>query len=957
MSELTPMQSACWFGRSSNATLGGVSAHLYAEFNHSGLDLQKLNAALHRLYQHHQLLRLSLSNDGVPMILPDVQHELLHVEDFSLLDEQQQQQKLLQKREQWTHQQLDLAHGQTARFSVSILKDKICRFHIDTDMIAIDPSSFCRLMEDLALFYDNLEYVPPPTPNFFEWYDQVRADPDLKKLRHRDRLWWKDKLPTIAPAPTLPYVANPQQVKSYRLSTWLQPEEKRALQQLARTQRITLSSLVLGVFAYSLAKVTNDRAFRLNLPLFWREPLVNGIEHCVGDFANVVIVNVQLEHADTLATLCQQLADQLIDLLEHSHYSGVNILRDLSRHHGCAQLAPVVFTAALDLAEENLFSERVHRVFGAMDWVISQGSQVALDAQVANLNGGVLINWDIRLDALPLDWVNNLFDTFSGLLKNVAADPQQLNSTIDHEQKHSAATASAEHALNALQQAYLLGRTTTLALGGVAMQEFRQYHGRMDSEVLKQRLTEMVQRHASLRTYIDPHRLVSYVSERIVLNLTEIDLSQLPPEHASAQIRDYKEHYTHALFDLKQSPWNITVFILNHHLLTVFVRFDALILDGRCIASLMLELFTGQQHDVTSSSTSSPSENNLSARTSDMQYWETKLAQMTGTAQLPWKTALASIQTSRYQRKSLCLAKEQFKQFAKIGAKQALFKNSLIMALILEVLSNWSTEPAICVAIPTLPLYAGPFSNSSTFIAVEWQQADHFTEQATHLQTDVLEALQHLSFSGVDLARLLFEKTGSAPVLPIVITNGLSWPVLSDSNPMQLQDGLTQTPQVALDIRFHTLSDGALVIAIDYAEEAISSTLIDDFLEALHSAIQQIIRADRLTFDLEQQMASLRTQRPYFQQNGLGDQPFRAQTPAATHSQRKQLWGIYLHVLGHAQEEVMHELTAFRDLGLRPHHLKTISKQINTTFAIQLSPAQLIHCRTIADVEQLIASC
>ena len=80
------------------------------------------------------------------------------------------------------------------------------------------------------------------------------------------------------------------------------------------------------------------------------------------------------------------------------------------------------------------------------------------------------------------------------------------------------------------------------------------------------------------------------------------------------------------------------------------------------------------------------------------------------------------------------------------------------MAIILEVLSHWSTDKSLCVAVPTLPLYAGPFSNSSTFIAVEWKTSDQFAEQANRLQTEVLEGLQHLSFSGVDLARLLFEK-------------------------------------------------------------------------------------------------------------------------------------------------------------------------------------------------------
>ena len=55
---------------------------------------------------------------------------------------------------------------------------------------------------------------------------------------------------------------------------------------------------------------------------------------------------------------------------------------------------------------------------------------------------------------------------------------------------------------------------------------------------------------------------------------------------------------------------------------------------------------------------------------------------------------------------------------------------------------------------PSMPT----FSNSSTFIAVEWKTSHQFAEQANRLQTEVLEGLQHLSFSGVDLARLLFEK-------------------------------------------------------------------------------------------------------------------------------------------------------------------------------------------------------
>lgn len=65
-----------------------------------------------------------------------------------------------------------------------------------------------------------------------------------------------------------------------------------------------------------------------------------------------------------------------------------------------------------------------------MNWVISQGPQVTLDVQVAHVDDGILVNWDIRLDTLPKEWITNLFESFIHLLKNLAAHPEQLNTQI-----------------------------------------------------------------------------------------------------------------------------------------------------------------------------------------------------------------------------------------------------------------------------------------------------------------------------------------------------------------------------------------------------------------------------------------------------------------------------------------------------------------------------------------------
>ena len=844
MRELTSMQAACWIGRTAHAFLGRVSAHLYAEFDGHAIDLERLRKALERVCLLHPMLRVRLNEQGQQFIAAMDQSPRLEVEDLRLMSEQEVAQRLLCKREEWTHQQLDLCQGPGARLCVSLLPADDYRLHVDTDMIAIDPSSLRTLMEDLAKCYEHCDASLPPTPSFFDWYDKACTDSALKTARDRDRLWWRQRLAEIAPAPSLPFLeVQPVQAHSDRLSTWLGPEERLALQRLARERRMTLSTLMMGVFAAVLGAQTGDRRFRLNVPTFWRPPLVNDVERIVGDFANVLILDVDVEAARCPAELCTQLAGNMVELLEHCAYPGVNLMRDLSRHHGSPQLAPVVFTAALDMPGGDLLSEHVRRVLGPMNWVISQGPQVALDAQIACADGGILINWDVRLDALPRAWVTDFFERFVALVREMAICPAVLDQPLSQ-------PAVVEKPLTALQQAYLLGRSAQMPLGGVAMQEFREYRGAMDPALLRSRLVAMVQRHESLRTRVDAQKLVQFVSDEVQINLEEVDLTALSPEEALSYVDERREPYAHALFELDRSPWNVTIFRLAEGQLRVFVRLDALILDGRSIASLMVELFDGETGEETAAAAVCEPEDFASKRKTDAAYWKTKLAAVSGAPRLPWITPLDQVGTSRYERQSLLVPKAAFGAFCKLGARQRLFKNTTLMAMVLDGLSHWLDEGDLCVEVPVAPQARGAFAKRSSFIAVNWSvDPNSFAERAAKLQVDVLEGLQHLGFSGVDLARLLFESHGPGPVLPVVITNGFSWPVSAVGSPMSLCNGLTQTPQVAMDIRFSATADGALVFDIDYARAVLDPALISDILNAIEKAISHVTASGIFTID------------------------------------------------------------------------------------------------------------
>jgi mycobactin phenyloxazoline synthetase len=103
----------------------------------------------------------------------------------------------------------------------------------------------------------------------------------------------------------------------------------------------------------------------------------------------------------------------------HASYPGLSVLRDLARHRGTPVLAPVIFTSALGLGE--LFGSDVTEAFGTPSWIISQGPQVSLDAQVTEFDGGVMVNWDVRDDVFPPGVIDAMFAHHADELRRLAA--------------------------------------------------------------------------------------------------------------------------------------------------------------------------------------------------------------------------------------------------------------------------------------------------------------------------------------------------------------------------------------------------------------------------------------------------------------------------------------------------------------------------------------------------------
>lgn len=409
---LAPVQHALWLGRGHHLDLSGVASHLYVEFDAPRIDTDRLRSAIGRLLDRHEMLRVAIGDDGTQRILElDVPAQELTVVDLSDTDAEAAAVALDEIRERMSSQSLDVQGGRVIDIAVTHLPGSATsRLHIDLDMIAADAASYRILVDDLASFYVG---AGPERPIGFSFREYLATITGQHRDRwERDRGWWQRRLERLPSTCSLPVVPDAERgpVLARRYDHWIDADRKAALEAAARRGGVTPAAAMATAFAQAVLEWSADDRTLINVPLFNRQIVHPDVPALVGDFTSTVLLDVAEAATDSVHDRVAAVQQRLHEVCSHAQYSGLEVLRDLGHHQGSTVLAPIVYTSAIGLGE--LFSPVVRDHFGKPVWLISQGPQVLLDAQVTELDGGLLLNWDVRAEAFPDGMIDAMFDRY-----------------------------------------------------------------------------------------------------------------------------------------------------------------------------------------------------------------------------------------------------------------------------------------------------------------------------------------------------------------------------------------------------------------------------------------------------------------------------------------------------------------------------------------------------------------
>ncbi len=403
---LTDIQFAYYVGRNDNVELGGVSTHGYIELETS-VDITRFEMSLNKVIERHPGLRTIFGDDGKQRILRET--EKYHIATIDMVNQEQVQQyeTILKLRDKMSHAVFDPAQWPLFDIKAIRLEENMYHLFISIDMLIADEMSLKIIYHDFLHYYYKNEELEPLMLTFRDYVINVQKIKQTKTYEV-DKEYWTKKLDEFPGAPKIPLLQNAaklEKVTFNRKRKLIEKETTQALKHLAVENKVTLSSLLMGIYAKVLEFFSGGETFSINMTVFNRLPIHKEVNQIVGDFTSVLPVEVVPNKEKTFWDTVHGIQKEILEGMEHRTYSGVEFIRELGKKRKQTNQAimPIVFTSTLTDESGYVLDEGSENIldFKNVCMSLTQTSQVWIDCAVSEIEGQICINWN---------YVNELFD-------------------------------------------------------------------------------------------------------------------------------------------------------------------------------------------------------------------------------------------------------------------------------------------------------------------------------------------------------------------------------------------------------------------------------------------------------------------------------------------------------------------------------------------------------------------
>jgi pyochelin synthetase len=424
---LTDVQTAYLVGRKNIYEYGGVGCHAYIELTSPVMNRKRLEKAWHAVINRHEMLRAIVFSDGYQKVLEEVELPYLKEQNLRGKTKKEVEAALKEVREELSTKQYKTDEWPLFDLFLTTLKENSI-LHLSIDMLISDFVSANILLKELNHFYYEYEKELEPISISFRdivIFEQARKGHPLHKAKkEEDKQYWLDRLEVMPEGPELPVKVekiNTEKVIFNQYQLYLSREKWEKICRQVKLNKITPSVIILAAYAEVIGLWSKKSDFCINLTLLNRPDIHEDVNKVIGDFTVVDVFQVEGGKRDTFVERAKIIQKRLWSDLEHSGFSGVEVLREMHRQRNKNVIIPVVYTSTLGVGNSNAIDGEFMRN-SAVTYKISQTPQVWIDCQVSEEKGKLCVNWDVRNGVFKEGVMEDAFEAFKQLINRLADD-------------------------------------------------------------------------------------------------------------------------------------------------------------------------------------------------------------------------------------------------------------------------------------------------------------------------------------------------------------------------------------------------------------------------------------------------------------------------------------------------------------------------------------------------------
>ncbi|WP_196223272.1 non-ribosomal peptide synthetase, partial [Roseibium sp. RKSG952] len=427
---LTDIQQAYYLGRQGAGAVGDVSCYAFLGFEIPDLHTGRLEQVFDELVAAHPALRTIFHPDLTQQVLKDVPPVAIPVTDLS-------QMPLSLAEKEWealvaarSHRVLPADRWPLFELAAVKMPDASWRLTFGIDLLIGDAVSLQLLLgQAFARYFGIVEEVQVPEIRFRDLVLHAEAHKQSQRY-DRARTYWVDRLDALPSSPVLPHQTEARPEGATRFSNRqmrLDGARWRIFKGRAAEAGLTPVSVLATVYAEVLARWSGMDNLLLNVTVMGRKPVHEAIWEVIGDFTSVSLLAAQDCRQGAFRERARRLQGQLAEDLDHSDFSGIEVLRALGALGRRAEGPHAVFTSTLGLTTEQdpLLIGREHGI----ELLVSSGQtpQVLLDCGVSEGPDGLNVNWSAPIGLTPEAVLDDMFAAFHHLLDCLAGERESWN--------------------------------------------------------------------------------------------------------------------------------------------------------------------------------------------------------------------------------------------------------------------------------------------------------------------------------------------------------------------------------------------------------------------------------------------------------------------------------------------------------------------------------------------------